>query len=174
MPIKIIDLQSEDAPSPDDLVVIRDNETQTTRKITRAAFFADPPIGAGAITEEMLGDGAVSKRTLGEDAKIGVRTLVQPSPATLTPNIDDYDVFSVTALNSGMTIANPVGTPLDGQGIMFRIRDNGTARGISWGSQWRSIGVTAPSATVANKMLYVSARWNEPHARWDILSVGRE
>lgn len=176
MPVKIIDLQSEDAPSPDDLVVIRDNLTGTTRKITRTVFFANPPIGAGAITTDMLADASITKAKLGPDAKIGVKAYTASSPGTLAPDMLNYDVFNVTNLNSGMTVASPVTTTglLENQGIMFRIRDNGTAQGIGWGSIYRAIGITVPNATVAGKLLYVSGRWNAVDQKIDLLSVGRE
>ena len=174
MAIKIIDLNAESAPTDDDLLVIRDNLTGTTRKITRTVLFLNPPIPAGAITGDMIADGAVMKSKLGSDAKIGVRTRTQSSPGTLTADTDNYDIEAVTNLNSAMTVAAPTGTPLNGQGLMFRFKDNGTARSITWNSVFRAIGVTIPGATVANKMLYVSARWNAEAAKWDVLSVGRE
>lgn len=174
MPIKIVDLPAEDSPTDDDLVVVRDNLTGTTRKVTRTVFFQSPPIGAGAITNTMIANGAISKDKLGADAKIGVRTRTQASPGTLTPNVDDYDVENVTTLNSNMSIAAPTGTPLNRQGLMFSIKDNGTARSLSWNSVFRAVGVTIPTATTANKMLYVSARWNAEALKWDVLSVGRE
>ena len=174
MPIKIIDLSSEDAPTNDDLIVIRDMLTGTTRKITRVRFFENPPINDGGITHEMLGLGIIEKENLGETAKISVRTSTQTSPGTLTPNVDDYDIFAVTSQNSTLTIAAHTGTPVNGQGMMFRIKDNGTARSISWNSIYRAVGITMPTATVANKMLYVSSRWNEEAQKWDVLSVARE
>lgn len=174
MPIKVIDLTAETNPSDDDLLIIRDNLTGTTRKITRTALFLNPPISAGAITTAMLADGSVTKVKLGADAKIAVRTNTQSSPGTLTPNVDDYEVQNVTGLNSGMTIAAPVGTPVNRQGLLFAIKDNGTGRSISWNAVYRAVGVTLPTGTVANKMLYVSARWNAEALKWDVLSVGRE
>ena len=174
MPIKIVDLAAETAPSDDDLIVIRDNLTSTTRKVTRTALFLNPPIPAGAITEAMLANGAVSKIKLGEDAKISVRITVAASPSTITPDMDDFDIFAATGLNTGVTLANHTGAPVNGQGIMFRLKDNGTARSISYGSEYRAIGVTLPTATVANKMTYLAGRWNEEALKLDILSVARE
>lgn len=174
MPIKIIDLTAETNPSDDDLLIIRDNLTGTTRKITRTAFFLDPPLGPGSIDTSMLADGSVTKIKLGADAKIGVRTNVQSSPSTLTANVDNFEIQAVTNLNTAITLANPVGTPVNGQGLMYRIKDNGTAQGISYGSQFRNIGVTAPNATQAGKTLYINARWNAQDQTWDILGVGRQ
>ena len=174
MPIKIIDLTAETNPSNDDLLIIRDNITGTTRKITRTALFIDPPIPNGAITHEMLGLGIIEKENLGDSAKIEVRTRVQSSPGTLTANVDDYEIEAVSNLNSSMNIANPTGSPVNGQGVMYRIKDNGTARAISYGSQFRAIGVSLPTATVANKTLYINARWNAESATWDVLAIGRQ
>lgn len=174
MPIKIIDLSSEEAPTDDDLLIIRDMLTGTTRKISRVRFFENPPINAGGITHEMLGLGIVEKENLGETAKISVRLTASTSPSTLTPDVDNFDIFAVTSLNTNMTIAAPIGTPVNGQGMMFRIKDNGSSRTITWNAIYRAVGVTMPTSTSANKMLYVSARWNEEAQKWDVLSVGRE
>lgn len=174
MPIKIIDLNAENAPSDDDLIVIRDNLTSTTRKITRAILFKNPPIEAGAITSAMIGAGQINKIHLGEDAKISVRTDSTNSPSAITPDMEDFDIFAANSLNGTLSINNPVGIKINGQGIMFRLKDNGTARGINWGGQYRPIGVTLPTATVANKTFYISGRWNEEAQKVDILGVARE
>ena len=175
MPIKIIDLPAEEAPTDDDFIVIRDNLTGTTRKVTRAVFFTNPPIPDGAITAMMIGDGQVEKRHLGEDAKIGVRTYMIASPGTLTPNIKDYDAFVITAANSNITIAAPTGaTPLDRQGMLISIKDNGTARSISFNAIYQAIGVTLPNTTVANKLIYINARYNAQQNKWDVLGVARQ
>lgn len=174
MAIKIIDLTAETAPTDDDLLIIRDNLTGTTRKITRTAFFAAPPIGAGAITTAMVADGAITKIKLGADAKIAVRTNVQSSPGTLTANVDNFEVQAVTTLNSAMTIAAPTGTPVNAQALMFRIKDNGTAQTLNWNAVFRQIGVTLPLATVAGKTYYVNTRWNAQDLKYDVLGVARE
>lgn len=174
MAIKIIQLPAEDSPTGDDLVIIRDNLTGTTRKIPLTIFFANPPIGDNAITGSMIADGSISKSKLGADAKIGPRLNTQSSPSTLTPDIDNYDIFAVTNLNTNMTIAAPTGTPIDGQGMMFRIKDNGTARTITWNAIYRAVGVTMPTSTTSGKMLYATARYNAPALKYDILAIGRE
>ena len=174
MPIKIIDLSSETSPTDDDYVVIRDNATNTTKKISRTVFFSTPPYGVGSIPTSALADGSVTKVKLGSDAKISVRVSSNPSPGTLTPDMSTYDMFVVTALNGAMTFANPIGSPINGQGIMFRITDNGSGQGLSFASDYRGVGVTLPTSTVAGKLLYMAGRWNQDALTLDILSVGRE
>lgn len=174
MPIKIVDMTNEPAPSGDDLLVVRDNASGTTRKVTITQLFTNPPISNGSLTTAMYADGSVTKAKLAADAKISVRTNTQTSPSTLTPAVDDYDMFIVTNLNGGMTIAAPTGTPVSGQGLLIRIKDDGTSRSLTWNAVWRAIGVTLPSTTVAGKLLYVSARYNIESLKWDVLSIGRE
>jgi len=78
--------------------------------------------------------------------------------ATLTPNIDEYEQEDVTDLDSAMTIAAPTGTPSTGMKLLFRITDDGTARALTWNVIYRAIGVTIPSTTTANKILYVGCK----------------
>lgn len=174
MPIKIIDLTAETAPSDDDYLIIRDNATGTTRKVTRTALFLNPPIPSGAITQAMLGLGVVAKANLAADAKISVRTQSIVSTATITTDFDNYEVVDVTALATNLTFGATTGTPVNCQGFMYRIKDNGTARTITWGAAFRPIGVTLPLATVAGKVLYITGRWNAGAAKVDILAIGRE
>lgn len=175
MPVRIIDLPSEDTPTGDDYLLLRDNTTGTTRKLTLNDLFAAMATinPTGIITTNMLQDAAVSRVKLGSDAA-GVRTSTQTSPGTLTPDINSYDVFNVTALNTTMTIAAPTGTWRNRQGIMFSIKDNGTSQTLTWNVIFRQVGVTLPAATVSGEMLYVAGRWNAEAAAVDVLSVGRQ
>lgn len=174
MPVKIIDLGSETAPTDDDLIIIRDMTTGTTRKITRATFFLNPPIPNNTITTAMMQDASVTKIKLAADAVPTVRSTSSVTPGTLTPDVDNYDFFVVTALANSMTFGAPTGTPVSGQGMLIRVKDNGTARTLTFNAIYRAIGVTLPTATVANKLLYLAARYNAESIKWDIISVGRE
>lgn len=129
---------------------------------------------AGTWNGTLIDDGAIHKRHLDPDAVQTVRSDVQTSTATLVLNSDLYDIAAVTAQAASITIGNPTGSPVNGKGALIRIKDNGTARAITWGNLFREIGVTKPVATVANKTIYVSARYNTADTKWDILAVGRE
>jgi hypothetical protein len=83
-------------------------------------------------------------------------------------------MYIATALAENFTIATPTGTPTDGQGLTLRLKDNGTARSITWGAIYRSIGVTLPGSTVAGKTYYVSLAYNAGATKWDVISVARE
>jgi hypothetical protein len=112
--------------------------------------------------------------SLGADYKRFHATSTVASTATLTPTIDTVYQFNITAQAAALTIAAPTGTPVLGQNLMIRIKDNGTARAITWNAIYRAIGVTLPTTTVAGKLLYLGIKWNSTDTRWDVLAVGQE
>lgn len=95
------------------------------------------------------------------------------SNATVTPTFSNDEVV-ITAQAAGLTLANPSGTPVDGWGIVIRIKDNGTARSIAYGTQYRAIGVTLPTTTVISKVLYLAGIWNATETTFDILAVAMQ
>jgi hypothetical protein len=95
------------------------------------------------------------------------------SSATVTPTFADDQVI-ITAQAAGLTLANPTGTALDGWGMVVRIKDNGTARAISYGTQYRALGVTLPTTTVISKTLYLGMIFNNADTKWDVVAVAQE
>lgn len=95
------------------------------------------------------------------------------SSATVTPTFDD-DMVKITAQAAGLTLANPTGTPIAGLGMVIRIKDNGTARSITFGSQYRAIGLSLPTTTVISKTLYIAMIYNSDDTKWDVVAVGQE
>jgi len=78
-----------------------------------------------------------------------------------------------TALNSNMDIPNPTGTAGDGQRLLIRIKDAGTTRLLTYGSQFRAIGCYLPVQTVPLKTTYIGCLWNAAPTilAWDVVSV---
>lgn len=98
--------------------------------------------------------------------------------ATITATSDASDQYNVTALAQAATVAAPSGTPTDGQKLVIRIKDNGTARALTWttGSSgaFRAVGVTLPTTTVINKTVYIGSIWNAADSLWDAVAVAQE
>jgi hypothetical protein len=93
---------------------------------------------------------------------------------TLTPNSDTTDIFNAFALDGAVTLAAPSGTPIDGQRIILRLRDDGTARALTWTTTsggYRVIGTTLPSTTTISKLLYVGCVYNSTDSFWDVVAV---
>lgn len=94
------------------------------------------------------------------------------SSATVTPTFSN-DLVAITAQAANLTLANPSGTSVDGWGIVIRLKDNGTSRTITYGSQYRAVGVTLPTATVAGKVVYIAGIWNASETTFDVLATGQ-
>ena len=69
---------------------------------------------------------------------------------------------------------NLTGTPANFDQLRFRIKDDGTARAITWGAKFASRGATLPPTTVAGKVINVRFEWNSVTSTWDCLNVTTE
>ena len=91
---------------------------------------------------------------------------------------DSYDQQSFSALANALTINADAGTPTDGQRAIFRFKDNGTPRALTWttgtSKSFRAIGVTLPTTTVTSKTTYVGCIYNTADSRWDAVAVTTE
>tara|TARA_R110001592_G_scaffold63800_1_gene195726 strand:+ start:2221 stop:2799 length:579 start_codon:yes stop_codon:yes gene_type:complete len=93
---------------------------------------------------------------------------------SLRVDSDTVGFAVITALAEGLTIDFPVGTPTQGQKLIIRIKDDGTARSIAYDSQLRPIGLTLPTTTVANKILYLGFVYNATDSKWDAIALKQE
>jgi hypothetical protein len=93
-------------------------------------------------------------------------------------NSDNFDEYAATAQAVSLTINADAGTPTDGQKIIFRFKDNGVARTLTWttgtSKSFRAIGVVLPTTTVASKTVYVGCIYNNADSRWDAVAVAQE
>jgi hypothetical protein len=104
-------------------------------------------------------------------SRINPRVSTAASTATLSPVISSFDQYNLTAQAEALTVAAPTGTPADGNKLIIRILDNGTARAITWNATYTAIGVTLPTTTTASKMLYVGCIYNLTNTRWDVIAL---
>jgi hypothetical protein len=79
--------------------------------------------------------------------------------------------YYLTTLAVSATFAAPSGTPANGNTLLIRIKDNGTARTLSWNSIYRIVGTTLPTTTTVSKTLYVGCIYNSTDSKWDVVSV---
>jgi hypothetical protein len=119
--------------------------------------------------------GTTDTQTL-TNKRVTPRSVDIADAATITPTGDTADQYEVTALAQAATIAAPSGTPTDGQKLVLRIKDNGTARALTWtttSGAYRAVGVTLPATTVLSKVLYVGCVYNAQDTFWDVLAVAQ-
>jgi len=105
--------------------------------------------------------------------QIDARVQSITSSATVTPTSTN-DLVKITAQATGLTLANPTGTFTEGQALMIRIKDNGTARGITFDTNYRAIGITLPTTTVISKTMYLGIIYNSTDAKWDIVGLNQQ
>lgn len=107
-------------------------------------------------------------------------TIVNPSvqettsTATFTINADEETDAVLTAMASATSIASPTGTPVQGQKLTFRLKDDGTSRALTWNAIFRAIGLTLPTTTTANKTIYIGCMYNSTETKWDVIAIKEE
>jgi len=96
--------------------------------------------------------------------------------ATITPDADGNDCVDITAIAQAFTIANPTGTPTNFQKLLIRIKDNGTARAITWGNGYVAGGTALPSTTVLSKILTLGFIYNTANSlnKWQLVGSALE
>jgi hypothetical protein len=97
------------------------------------------------------------------------------SGATLTPNSTTYSIAECAALGINTTLANPTGTPVNGQVLVIRLKDDGTARTIAYGTDYANIsGLDSLTTTVANKWSVICCMYSTVASKWQIVSISTE
>lgn len=115
---------------------------------------------------------------IGADIKAAALKPVITSPAyaaTITPDagsVGAHQVVNVGSLTGALTIGAPTGTPVDGQSILIRLKDNGTSRALTWNAAFVSSGVaTLLAATVISKQHTILLVWHNSISKWVCLAV---
>ena len=111
--------------------------------------------------------------TFNAKAEYAPRVQSVTSSATVTPTSTN-DLVKITAQAAGLTIANPTGTMSEGQAMIIRIKDNGTAQTIAFGTNYRAIGVTLPTTTTISKTIYIGLVWNDTDTKFDVLGINTQ
>jgi hypothetical protein len=151
-------------------------------QVTGAGAGSPPIISSqGATTPDL--DLTITPKGAG---RVNITTSIKPkvnSAANVTSplawNSTSFDEYAITALANALTInADANASPADGQRMLFRFKDNGTARALTWttgsANSFRVVGVTLPTTTVISKLVYVGCVYNAADSRWDAIAVGQE
>lgn len=98
------------------------------------------------------------------------------SSATPTINTDNCDAVTITAQAAAITsfTTNLTGTPSNFDKLIIRIKDDGTARAISWGASFEAKGVSLPTTTVISKVLTVGFIYDSVTAKWGCVASAQE
>lgn len=89
-------------------------------------------------------------------------------------NMDNLDQFVITAQAGALLFNSPGGTLVQGRSLVIRIKDNGTARALTWNAVFRAMGIALPSTTVLSKTLYLGFFYNTTDTKWDLVASAQE
>jgi hypothetical protein len=136
-------------------------------------------LGNNAINTTNIANSAVTFAKLATDAKPGLKPSTTASTATLSPNLDSFNSYEITAQAVALAISNPSGTFSDKAVVMFFIKDNGTTRAITFGTNFVDISgsgmlVTNIMNTTAGKWHVIGAVYNATLTKWQIISITTE
>lgn len=108
--------------------------------------------------------------------RITPRITTITSHATPTINTDDCDCVTITAQAEAITsmTTNLSGTPTNFQKLIIRIKDNGTARAITWGASFEAKGISLPTTTVLSKVLTVGFIYDTVTSKWGCVASAQE
>lgn len=155
-------------------------------------FYADPAT-AGGITvtapttpaQYLQVLGAVTKtakilhfKPTGVTVTVGRYTTpsIAASAATLTPNVDQYSMWVLTAQAEACAVAAPTGTPTHGQVIEFEFRDDGTSRTWTFnvifvdGTGLDLLDGSNQFASTINTWAYFQAKYNATVSKWHLVA----
>ena len=153
----------------------------TTAAITQTQVATPSSPAAGKNKLYFKTDNKLYKLTsAGTESEVGDSRTSATVASSATPsiNVDTTDFFTITALATAITsfTTNLTGTPstTKKQTLTIRIKDDGTARAITWGASFASRGATLPTTTVLGKYLYVGFIYNSTASIWDCVAVSQE
>lgn len=95
------------------------------------------------------------------------------SSITPTGNYPENEYY-VTSLEQALTINEPSGTPANGNTLLLRIKDNETARALTWNAVYTWIGQTKPETTKAGKIIYIAGIYNSTSSKWEMTGLSEE
>jgi len=101
--------------------------------------------------------------------RINKRVNTMANNSAPTVNVDTYDGVTITAQAGPLDLGiNMIGTPVEAQELEFWLKDNGTARALTFPftKYAASTDLPLPATTTANMWLYLKFIYNFTKAKW--------
>lgn len=99
-----------------------------------------------------------------------VTTSATPTPTGGT----QFNEYYLTALAESATFAAPSWTPVNGNRLMIRVKDNNTARPLAFNAIYRAVGITLPTTTVLGKTTYLLCIYNDADTKRDGVALAQQ
>jgi len=82
--------------------------------------------------------------------------------------------YYLTALAGAAAFEAPSGTPVNGNTLLIRIKDNGTARALTYNAIYYAFSETLPTTTIVNKTMYLLFIYDSTASKWNLMAVKNE
>jgi len=131
-------------------------------------------VGAQPAGAYATGSGSAAGVNTGDQTNIPNRVISIASTGTAPVNADTTDLYEITALAAPCVFAAPTGTPVNGQGLMYRVRDVTAIRALSFSAVFAPAGVALPTTTVLGKWMHMAFIYNTTAAKWQLIGLSQE
>lgn len=162
-----------------DVVKIEHNTDGTHSDITADSIQLG---GVGASPNEFSTDGTLAGNSdLAVPTEKAVKSYVDAEITTIASSATPAPTggkkaneLYITALAAAAEIQAPSGTPANGNKLIIRIKDNGTARALTYNTIYRGVVGGLPSTTILSKTLYMGFIYNSTDSKWDFIAKAEE
>ena len=143
---------------------------------TDVFYYYDSDGSLLSVTYEDLASALFAETGTLTNKRVTPRITTITSSATPTINTDNCDCVTITALATNITsmTSGLSGTPTNFQKLIIRIKDDGTARTITWGGSFEAMGVALPTTTIISKVLTVGFIYNTVTSKWGCVGTTQE
>jgi len=152
----------------DEAVVVR---AATNRRVQLGTAAGSAITAFATAAQGSTADTAVQPSSTNTLTNKWVKRRVTSVTNTVTSVTIDYSVTNThitTAQAGALLYNNPTGAPGEADSLLISIRDNGTARALTWDTQFRAATASAlPTTTTVNKVSYFTFIWNATDSKWD-------
>ena len=93
---------------------------------------------------------------------------------SFSPDVFSFTEYDITAQAGALLFNNPTGVYDNGRKFLVRIKDNGTARALTYGSQFASGSGTLLTTTVISKKSWMGFQWDSTDSKWYCMASGTQ
>jgi len=112
----------------------------------------------------VAGSGMADNPSLALETRVG-SVASSATPAINTSAVEQFNITAQAAAITSMT-TNLTGTPRDGQRLVVRIKDDGNARAITWGSAFVAAGASLLTTTSTGKTHVSEFIYDTAASKW--------
>lgn len=153
------------------------SESHINRLADALSIGSDPTNGVtGVIDDDTMATASATTLATSESVKAYVGNQVSAaSSATPTPTGDKKNnELYLTALAADAEFQEPSGTPVNGNKLVIRVKDNGSARALTYNAIYDGLYDTLPATTTISKTLYMLFLYNSTATKWEMVAVTEE